>query len=85
MSTTVRISLEDKKRLARFAKKVNAQSLVEALRLALSMAEEKLDEFKGNMEALRELLKNVRQVGGRISERVDEELADIIYEESRGE
>jgi len=85
MSTTVRISLEDKKRLARFAKKVNAQSLVEALRIALSMAEEKLDEFKGNMEALRELLKNVRQVGGRISERVDEELADIIYEESRGE
>ena len=85
MSTTVRISLEDKKRLARFAKKVNAQSLVEALRLALSMAEEKLDEFKGNMEALRELLKNVRQVGGRISERVDEELANIIYEESRGE
>ena len=85
MSTTVRISLEDKKRLARFAKKVNAQSLVEALRIALSMAEEKLDEFKGNMEALRELLKNVRQVGGRISERVDEELADIIYGESRGE
>jgi len=85
MSTTVRISLEDKKRLARFAKKVNAQSLVEALRIALSMAEEKLDEFKGNMEALRELLKNVRQVGGRISERVNEELADIIYEESRGE
>jgi len=85
MSTTVRISLEDKRRLARFAKKVKARSLVEALRLALSMAEEKLDEFKGNMEALRELLKNVRQVGGRISERVDEELADIIYGESRGE
>ena len=85
MSTTVRISLEDKKRLARFAKKVNAQSLVEALRIALSMAEEKLDEFKGNMEALRELLKNVRHVGGRISERVDEELADIVYRESRKE
>jgi len=85
MSTTVRISLEDKKRLARFAKKVNAQSLVEALRLALSMAEEKLDEFKGNIEALKELLKNVRHVGGRASERVDEELADIIYRESREE
>jgi len=85
MSTTVRISLEDKKRLARFAKKVNAQSLVEALRLALSMAEEKLDEFKGNIEALKKLLKNVRHVGGRASERVDEELADIIYRESREE
>ena len=41
MSTTVRISLEDEKRLARFARKVNARSLVEALRLALLMAEEK--------------------------------------------
>ncbi len=85
MSTTVRISLEDKKRLARFAKKVNARSLVEALRLALSMAEEKLDEFKGNMEALKKLLKNMGRVGNRVSERVDEELADIIYRESREE
>jgi len=82
MSTTVRISLEDKKRLARFARKVNARSLVEALRLALSMAEEKLDEFKGNLEALKRLLKNVGYVGGRVSERVDEELADIVYRES---
>ena len=85
MSTTVRISLEDKKRLARFAKKVNARSLVEALRLALSMAEEKLDEFKGNIEALKKLLKNMGRVGNRVSERVDEELADIIYRESREE
>ena len=82
MSTTVRISLEDEKRLARFARKVNARSLVEALRLALLMAEEKLDEFKGNLEALKGLLKNVRCVGGRVSERVDEELADIVYRES---
>ena len=75
MSTTIRISLEDKERLARFAKKVNASSLAEAFRIALSMAEEKLEEFRGNMDALRELLRHARAVGGDISERVDEELA----------
>ena len=42
---------------------MNARSLVEALRLALLMAEEKLDEFKGNLEALKGLLKNVGCVG----------------------
>jgi len=85
MSTTIRISLEDKKRLAIFARRVNAKSLAEALRIALLMAEEKLDEFKGNVEALKELLKNARHIGGRTSERVDEELANIIYRESREE
>ena len=83
MSTTIRVSLEDKERLARFAKKVNASSLAEAFRIALSMAEEKLEEFKGDLEALKELLRHAKAIGGDISERVDEELARILQAESR--
>ncbi len=83
MSTTVRISLEDKERLTRFAKKINAPSLAEAFRIALSMAEEKLEEFKGNIEALKELLEHARVVGGDISEHIDEELAKTLYTESK--
>jgi len=83
MSTTIRVSLEDKERLARFAKKVNASSLAEAFRIALSMAEEKLEEFKGDLEALKELLRHAKAIGGDISERVDEELAEILQAENR--
>ena len=83
MSTTIRVSLEDKERLAKFAKKVNAPSLAEAFRIALFMAEEKLEEFRGNMEALKELLKHAKAVGGDVSERVDEELARILQAENR--
>ena len=83
MSTTIRVSLEDKERLAKFAKKVNASSLAEAFRIALSMAEERLEEFKGNIEALKELLKHAKAIGGDTSERVDEELARILQAENR--
>lgn len=83
MSTTIRVSLEDKERLARFAKKVNASSLAEAFRIALSMAEEKLEEFRGDIEALRELLKHAKTLGGDISERADEELTRILQAENR--
>jgi len=82
MSTTIWVSLEDKEWLAKFAKKVNASSLAEAFR-ALFMAEEKLEEFKGDIEALKELLKHAKAIGGDVSEHVDEELARILQAESR--
>ena len=83
MSTTIRVSLEDKERLAKFARKVGAPSLAEAFRISLSMAEEKLEEIKGDVEALRELLRHAEAAGGDVSERVDEELARILQSESR--
>jgi len=81
MNTMIRVSAEDKERLARFAKKVNASSLAEALRIALSMAEERLEEFRGDLEALKELLRHTKTVGGNVSERVDEELAEAVCAE----
>jgi len=47
------------------------------------MAGEKLEEFKGDIEALKELLKHARAVGGDVSERVDEELAKALHAENR--
>ncbi|HEW93582.1 MAG TPA: hypothetical protein ENF47_02625 [Thermoprotei archaeon] len=84
MTTTIRISLEDKERLIRFARKVNALSLAEAFRMALSLAEEKLEEFKGDINSLKELLKYSKVVGGDVSEHVDEELAKALRSEFSG-
>ncbi len=81
MSTTIRISLKDKERLAKFAKKVNAPSLAEAFRIALAIAEEKLEEFRGDVGALKELLSHAKVVGRDTSERVDEELAEVLRSE----
>ena len=83
MSTTIRISLKDKERLANFAKKVNAPTLAEAFRIALTLAEEKLEDFKGDVNALRDLLRRSKPVGGDASERVDEELAKALMDELR--
>ena len=80
-TTTIRISLKDKERLIKFARKVNASSLAEAFRVALSLAEEKLEEFKGDLASLRELLKYSKVVGGDVSEHVDEELAKALRRE----
>ena len=47
------------------------------------MAEEKLEELKGDTEALKELLKHAEVIGGDVSERVDEELVRILQAENR--
>ena len=47
------------------------------------MAEEKLEEFRGDIEALKKLLKHAKAVGGDVSERVDEELARILQAKNR--
>jgi len=47
------------------------------------MAEEKLEELKGDIEALKELLKHAEVIDGDVSERVDEELARILQAENR--
>lgn len=82
MSTTIRVSKEDKRRLMNFAKRRNAASMTEAFRIALTLAENKDDDFMGNVNALRETLRHAGSRGTRISENVDEELARAIAVES---
>ncbi len=77
MSTTIRISREDKARLEKLATKTNARTLTEAFRFALKSAEQADERFRGNTAALAETLRfagpsSRKKV--RVSEQVDEEL-----------
>jgi hypothetical protein len=78
MSATIRISREDKARLEKLARRMNAKTLTQALRMALQRAEEADERFSGNLGALSKTLKSARGVGGCVSGRVDEELAKAI-------
>jgi len=78
MSTTIRVSKQDKERLERLAQRIKAKSLAEALRRALDSAEEADERFSGSLEALSRMLRSARAVGGGVSSRVDEELAKAL-------
>lgn len=78
MSTTIRVSTEDKARLVRLAKKYNAKTMTEALRKALQKAEESDERFEGNMSALVETLRSAGEHGGDVSRKVDQELAKAL-------
>ena len=49
----------------------------------MSSSSARSEEFKGDIEALRELLKHAKVIGGDVSERADEELARILQAENR--
>lgn len=78
MSTTIRIMKSDKVRLERLAKKLGEKRLTEALRAAIAAAEREVERFRGNPDALADALRYATSIGGRVSERVDEELAKGI-------
>ncbi|RLG74505.1 MAG: hypothetical protein DRO23_06560 [Thermoprotei archaeon] len=80
MSTTVRLSREDKIRLEKLARKLNL-SLAETLSYAISVAEKEVDKFEGDLNVLFNILEKAGNSGKkRVSERVDEELSKIIGE-----
>ena len=54
MSIMICISFRDEERLVRFARKVDASSLAEAFGIVLLLAEEKLEEFKGDIDSLKD-------------------------------
>jgi len=87
MSTTIRVSKKDKEALESLQRRLGIRTMSETLRRAISLAEESDDRFSGNLEAFREALFLARPSSKRtvrISERVDEELADAIAAESEG-
>ncbi len=72
--TTIRVSIEDKKRLERLAKLMECKSLAEAFRKALSIAEKELDSRKSDVGKVLSSLKYARDVGETDAEKVDEYL-----------
>ncbi len=73
MYTTIRVRVEDKKRLESLAKKLG-KSLSETLRIAIEVAEKEVDKFKGDLDRVLSTLKYGRDIGETNAEKVDEYL-----------
>jgi predicted DNA-binding protein len=69
--TTIRISVEDKKKLEKLSRRLN-KSLAETLRYAINVAEKETDEFRGDLNAVLSSLKEAKDVGKTNAEKVDE-------------
>mgnify|MGYP000067651807 CR=1 FL=1 len=72
--TTIRISLEDKRRLERLAKLMGNKSLADTLRYVLSIAEREFERYKGDLSAVLSSLKYAKDVGETNAEEVDKYL-----------
>lgn len=72
--TTIRISLEDKKRLEKLAKLMGVESIAEALRRVLSIAEKEIDKYKGDLNIVLSSLKYAKDIGETDAREVDKYL-----------
>ena len=72
--TTIRISVEDKRRLERLAKIMNCKSLAETLRRVLSIAEKEIDRTEGDVVKAFSTLKYAKDIGETNATKVDEYL-----------
>ncbi len=80
MSTTIRVSKEDKERLEKLAKRLNADTMSEALRKAIELAEESYDKFTGSLVELASTLRHASSGGRTVSTNVDRELVAALKE-----
>jgi len=71
--TTIRISIEDKKKLERLSKKLS-KNLADTLRYAIEVAEREADKFKGDVDKVLSTLKHARSIEETNAEKVDEYL-----------
>lgn len=69
--TTIRVSLEDKRRLERLARLLGARSLADALRYALAAAERELERHRGDLGLVLSSLRHARDIGETNAEEVD--------------
>lgn len=72
--TTIRISKKVKDSLKRFAKKIGAKSLSQALKEAIKIAEKEYDHFSGNIELVLQSLNKSKDIGKTNAEKVDQYL-----------
>ncbi len=71
--TSIRVSVEDKRKLERLSKRLNV-NFTDALRFAIEVAEREADRFKGDVSAVLASLKHARDIGETDAEKVDEYL-----------
>jgi predicted DNA-binding protein len=68
--TTIRISVEDKKKLEKMSKILN-KSLAETLRYVISYADKEFDKFKGDLDKVLSSLRHAKDIGETNAEDVD--------------
>ena len=72
--TTIRISLEDKKRLERLTKLTGHRSLSDTLRYALTITERELESKKSDSKTILSSLKYAKDIGETNAEDIDKYL-----------
>jgi len=75
--TTIRISVEDKKRLERLVKLLKCKNLTDALRFALSVAEREMDKSRGDLSKVLSSLKYAKDIGKTSAEDIDKYLYGV--------
>lgn len=81
MSIVIRVKREDAERLKALRKALGLKSISDVISLVIEAAEEELDKFKGNINALIKSLKYLGEAGERDSEMVDQ----LLYGERLGD
>lgn len=71
--TTIRLSVKDKEKLEKLARKLG-KNLSETLRYAITVAEKESDNFRGDLDKVLSTLKHGKDIGATNAERVDEYL-----------
>lgn len=71
-STTIRVRIEDKKRLERLARKLGKQTLTDTLRTAIDAAEKEADLIQGDVFTKLHALGKGKDVGETDASRIDE-------------
>ncbi|RLI65287.1 MAG: hypothetical protein DRO67_02850, partial [Candidatus Asgardarchaeum californiense] len=71
---TIRIPMKTKEKVKKFAIKIKAKSLAEAIEKAIDISEKEYDKFKGDIDKLFEALSVAKDVGVTNAEDVDKYL-----------
>ena len=81
MSVVIRVKKEDAERLKTLKRALGLKSISDVVSLIIKTAEEELDKFRGNINALVKSMKYLGEAGERDSEMVDR----LLYGEKLGD
>ncbi len=81
MSVVIRVKKEDAERLKALKKALGLKSISDVVSLMIKTAEEELDKFKGDINALIKSMKYLGEAGEKDSEMVDR----LLYGEGLGD
>ena len=72
--STIRVPIRTKEKIKKFATKIKAKSLAEAIEKAIDISEQEYDKFRGDINKVIESLSAAKDIGETNAEKIDEYL-----------